>query len=128
MQRNVDIGVIGENIASIFLEKRGFKIIARNYRKKWGEIDIVAQKSNVYRFIEVKSVSCETGIDRVTRETIRPEDNMHRYKFSKLLKTIETYLLEKGIDSEWQLDLVTVRIDRNKREAIAEIFENIIFD
>ena len=53
-------GEIGENIAVKFLMKHNFSIIERNYTKKWGEIDIIAEKSNKLYFIEVKSVSRET--------------------------------------------------------------------
>ena len=45
-------GEIGENVASKFLVKRGFTILERNYTKKWGEIDIVAQKDNKIYFIK----------------------------------------------------------------------------
>ena len=51
------LGDIGENIACDFLKRRGFEIIERNYLRKWGEIDIVARKRNVIRFVEVKSVN-----------------------------------------------------------------------
>jgi Holliday junction resolvase-like predicted endonuclease len=75
-------GEIGENIAAKFLVKQGFSIKDRNYTKKWGEIDIVAEKDNKIYFIEVKSVSRET-LDDVTHETLdqyNPEDNMHPWK------------------------------------------------
>ena len=48
------LGDIGENLACVFLEKRGFEILERNYLRKWGEIDIVTKKDGVIRFIEVK--------------------------------------------------------------------------
>lgn len=54
------IGQIGENIATKHLKKLGFKILDRNYRKKCGEIDIVAKKGDILHFVEVKSVSRET--------------------------------------------------------------------
>ena len=40
------IGEIGENVAVKFLMKHDFLILDRNYTKKWGEIDIVAEKDN----------------------------------------------------------------------------------
>ena len=40
------------------LVKHSFKILDRNYRKKWGEIDIVAKKDNILHFIEVKTIQC----------------------------------------------------------------------
>jgi len=111
------LGDIGENIACEFLVKRGFKIIDRNYLRKWGEIDIVAQKEGILRFIEVKSVSADT---------YRPEENMHPGKLKRLSRVIQTYLLSKKIDKDWQLDLITVRLEMKTRLAKVEIIENII--
>ena len=121
------LGDIGENIACTFLEKRGFDVIERNYLRKWGEIDIVAKKDNIIHFIEVKSVSCVT-LDAVSHGTsaYRPEDNVHPQKLKRLARAMQTYVLEKHIDLEWQLDLVTVRIDEKNRKGRAEILENII--
>jgi putative endonuclease len=114
------LGDIGENIACDFLEKRGFKIVERNYLRKWGEIDIVAQKGGVVRFVEVKSVNHET------EGSIRPEENMHPGKIKRLLRTIETYLLHKKLNSAFQLDLVTVKMNPQTRQARVELFENIV--
>ena len=51
------IGDVGEGLTAKFLEERGYKIVERNYLKKWGEIDIVAQNKEGLHFIEVKSIS-----------------------------------------------------------------------
>ena len=52
-----EVGRIGEGIATQFLERKGFRVVARNYRKPWGEIDIIAEKGGIVRFVEVKAVS-----------------------------------------------------------------------
>ena len=49
-------GELGEKICSAYLSKKGFNILERNYTKKYGEIDIIAQKDGVIHFIEVKSI------------------------------------------------------------------------
>ena len=120
------LGDWGENIACNFLKRRGFEIIDRNYLRKWGEIDIVAKKSSIIHFIEVKSaclparqVSCENS-------DYRPEDNMHPWKLKRLSRAMQTYLLDKNLDCDWQLDLITVKIDRENRKDRVEIIENII--
>jgi len=51
------IGQIGEDCAVKYLENRGYKILERNYRKKYGEIDIIALKDSILHFVEVKSKS-----------------------------------------------------------------------
>jgi|SRR3989344_4084517 len=115
------LGDLGENIACSFLEKRGFEIIERNYLRKWGEIDIVTRKGGVMRFIEVKSV-----VSRGTSDNYRPEENMHPGKLKRLARIMQTYLLEKKLDCDWQLDLVTVKMDEINRKARVEIIENIV--
>ena len=122
------LGDIGENIACDFLERRGLEIIERNYLRKWGEIDIIARKNNIIHFIEVKSVSRVTLDEPVTHGTTdyRPEDNMHQWKLRRLARTMQTYLLDKKLDCDWQLDLVTVKIDQQNRKARVEIIESLI--
>lgn len=111
-------GDIGENVACMFLEKHGFKVIEKNYLRKWGELDIVAMKDRVVHFVEVKSVSSET--------TIRAEENMHPGKLKRLHRVIQTYIIDKKIDQDWQLDLAVVKIDRARRTAKVDILENIV--
>ena len=117
------IGDIGENVACEFLRRREFEIVEKNYLRKWGEIDIVAKKNKVVRFIEVKSVVSHGTLEG---DRYRPEDNMHPWKLKRLVRVIQTYLLEKKVDSTWQLDLITVKIDEQKRQARVELIENII--
>lgn len=129
-------GEIGENIAVRFLVKNGFLILDRNYTKKWGEIDIVAEKANKLYFIEVKSVSRETldifipkSYDNSDeRYEHRPEDNMHPWKLKRLSRTIQTYLLNKNIDEEkeWQVDLLVVYICQKERKAKVKVVSDII--
>ena len=139
-------GEIGENIAVKFLVKHGYSIIERNYTKKWGEIDIVAQKSGKLHFIEVKSVSrltlpslvtrdlpaqAGTHQNNVIRETYseyQPEDNMHPWKLKRLSRTIQTYLMSNKVpdDAEWQVDLIVVYINLKDKKAKVKVVEDII--
>jgi putative endonuclease len=124
------IGEIGENIVVKFLVKHGFFILNRNYTKQWGEIDIIAEKTNKLYFIEVKSVSRET-LEDVTRETLdqyHPEDNMHPWKLKRLSRTIQTYLLSEKIpdEKEWQVDLLVVFLDIKNKKAKIKVVNDII--
>ncbi len=129
MALNQEVGKVGEDIACEYLEGKGFSILERNYRKKWGEIDIVAKVSGVIRFVEVKSVTRE-NIDSIPneRDTFRPEDNMHLWKTERLSRTIQSYLAEKGLsqEGEWQFDVLTVYVDQKNKRARVEFIENII--
>ena len=130
------VGEIGENIAVKFLVKPGFSILDRNYTKKWGEIDIIAEKSNKLYFIEVKSVSRETlntfipksYNDSDERYQHRPEDNMHPWKLKRLSRTIQTYLLSKNVldEKEWQVDLLVVYLCQKEKKARVKVVSDII--
>src|SRR3989344_1388551 len=133
-------GDIGENIACEFLKKRGFEILERNYSKKWGEKNIITKKSGLIHFIEEKSVPrlASTCLDSAKRASdsesrlahatseYRPEDNMHPWKLKRLSRAMQTYLLDRKLNCDWQLDLVTVKIDQQNRTARVELIENVI--
>jgi putative endonuclease len=118
------IGEIGENVACKFLVKHNFLIKDRNYRKKWGEIDIVAEKDKILHFIEVKAVSLWQG----SGQAHEPEENVHLWKQKRLARAIRTYLLEKKIseETEWQIDIMAVFLDFKTRMAKIRITENVI--
>jgi putative endonuclease len=123
------VGQIGEDVGCTFLKKHKFKIVDRNYRKKWGEIDVVAQKDNILHFIEIKTVSRE-NLDIVLCEIsdYRPEENVHPWKIKRLSRAIQTYLLEKDIseEKEWQLDVLAVFLNLDKGQARCRLTENIV--
>lgn len=72
------LGNVGENIAAKFLENHGYKIIARNYRIRSAEIDIIAEIGGVIVFVEVK-----------TRSNIRHGSAAEAVNFRKQKKIIE---------------------------------------
>lgn len=120
------IGELGEDIACNYLEEHCFSVLERNYTKKWGEIDIIAEKNKMIYFIEVKSKSV-SSLDFVLDQTNRPEDNMHPWKLRRLSKTVQTYLIQKRIgNTPWQFDLLVVYLDLEKRKARVRKIENII--
>ncbi len=127
-------GDTGEEVACRYLEQKGFRVVERNYLRKWGEIDIIAEKGQKLRFIEVKTVSREASLGEGSRVTLageasfRPEDNVHPAKIKRLHRAIQTYLLERKVpeDKEWQLDVACVYLDFSTRKARVEMLENVI--
>jgi putative endonuclease len=122
------IGRIGEDAVCLHLIKVGYKIIDRNYLKKWGELDIVAKKDKKIYFVEVKTVTRISNVNHETSEKdkiqqnpnendYRAEDNMHPWKLQRLGRAVQSYLLDKDIpeDVDWQFDLATVQLDGNKK-------------
>jgi putative endonuclease len=128
--KHIEIGKMGEDLAVRFLMKQGYKILERNYWKKWGELDIVAQKLRKIHFIEVKSVSWGRKELIVSREThkIRPEEHVTREKILRLNRAMQSYLLERKVSQEtsFQLDVITVRINLKDKIAKINCIENVL--
>ena len=121
----------GELLTAHYLKKQGFEIIDMNYRKPWGEIDIIAKKNEIVHFVEVKTVSYGTVLDlhqSVLRGTYRPEENVHDNKIKKLSRAVETWLSEKIWRGEWVIDVAAVRIVPRETYATIKIISNIIVD
>lgn len=125
---HLELGNAGEEIAVKLFVKQGYKILETNYRKKWGEIDIIAQKNKVLHFIEVKTVSHETVFDNYI-----PEENVHKFKKKRLARAINTYLAEKRVthetqngEPEFQIDVVAIYLDRETKRSKIRITENVI--
>ena len=119
-------GELGEQVACNYLSKKGFTVIERNYTKKWGEIDIIAKKGSVAHFVEVKTKTLNIDLIGKYIDSYKPEDGMHFWKQQRLARTIQTYLLERRIDSDWQFDLLLVYLDPISKQARIQYMENII--
>ena len=117
-------GDAGENKAAEFLTGSGYKIICRNYRKPWGEIDIVAEKDGIIRFIEVKTSYY------FPNPSFTPEIRVDWRKARKLKRICETYLSEhKLLPSQgWQIDVISVIL--NEDDTVCEInhIKNAVFE
>lgn len=126
MAEHNEIGIIGENITTTFLQKEGFLILRRNYRTRQGEIDIVAEKDKKLHFVEVKSIKVRSFKNLETIK-VRPEDNLTKSKWSKLTVCIESYLKEKNVSDEtrWQIDLACVYVDTEIKQGLVKLLQNI---
>jgi len=123
-----EVGRMGEDIACQFLEQKGFHILDRNYRKPWGEIDIIAEKSNQVRFVEVKAVSREARRDISREMDYRPEEMVHVRKLKKLARTVALYMETNRDEREYQIDVVGVIINERTKTAHCRLFEQVLED
>lgn len=112
------VGNLGEEVAARFLESKGFAILERNYRTRFGEIDIVARKGSVTHIVEVKSVSRENP-------GYRPEELVHAKKLAKLRHLAEFYAISHETSGlEIQIDVIAVRLDYQSRRARCTLIEH----
>lgn len=122
-KKTENTGERGEERAIYFLKKKGFKIVEKNYRKPWGEIDIVAKKNGVIHIIEVKAFTDKKLKDK-SNDFDEPSDRLTKEKIRRLLRIAETYIEENGIgEEEWQIDILFVTFFPDGSEKI-EFIEN----
>lgn len=115
-----ELGFLAENLAARYLEKRGYAILGLNYRKPWGEIDIIASKEGILVFVEVKA-------NRKIIAGFEPELRANHPKIVKVVRTARTYLAEKKYSplQEWQVDVISVGLDEPREVAKIRHFKNI---
>ncbi len=120
MKNTSDFGQWAENYATQYLESKGYLILDKNYRQKWGEIDIIAKKEGILIFTEVKANKSEVA-------GFAPEDRVNPEKLRRLNRAIQTYLASKkyGPEQEWQIDIISLTLDRDRGVAKIKHFKNI---
>jgi putative endonuclease len=128
---NKTTGNQGELLTALYLKNDCYTILGMNYRKKWGEIDVIGKKDDKVHFVEVKTVSYETRHDleiSVSHGTYRPEENVHDYKLKKLHRAIESWIYEFKWTGDFQIDVAAVRIVPRETYATIKIISNIILE
>ena len=122
MTQKSETGKLGEDIAAEYLTFKGYKILDRNYRKTFGEIDILAwDKNKILVFVEVKTIrqSLFAGL--------KPEDNLTKAKLEKMKRMAQMFAGKHSdlmTDRGWRIDLVAVTMFAGKQPEIAH-YENI---
>lgn len=116
------IAQIGENLATEYLRHHSYTILERNFRKGYGEIDIVAidtsEKESVLAFIEVKT--------RKTTEYGVPLEGITYFKLKSLIKTAEFYAhSHKQLPKLLRIDAVSVFLTVDNLVEKIELMKNI---
>ena len=125
MAKHIDIGKLGEDIACRFLRKKKYKILTRNYREKFDEIDIIAKSFDGFLvFIEVKTINLRNGLEN----DIMPEDNLTSEKIRKITRICTLFSAKHpnllNDKKGWRLDLIAVTLNKEKIDQIFH-YENI---
>ncbi|TAH18143.1 MAG: YraN family protein [Cytophagales bacterium] len=108
-------GKEGEEIAAKYLEGKGYQILARNYRVKRQEIDIIAHEKDIYIFVEVKS--------RGSSDFGFPEDFLSPQQEGRIRSAATYYLNEHSISAkDIRFDIVSIL--KNKDGVEIEHFED----
>lgn len=106
--RNFETGRKGEEEAVKFLKKKKYRIITRNFKTKFGEIDIIAKKKKEIIFIEVKT--------RTTTNFGYPEEAVNTRKLNHIKKVASYYILKNNIKNPVRFEVLSILIEGEKKE------------
>jgi len=103
MAEHNDFGNLAEDLAVEYLEKKNYRIIARNFRYQKAEIDIVAEFENLIVVAEVKARSYNTIIE--------PQEAVTKKKIKSIVMCTDFFMQDRTIDKEVRFDIITVLPD-----------------
>jgi putative endonuclease len=99
------LGILGEQMAQLFLAEHAYKIRSTNYRfKKW-EVDIIAETENVFVFVEVKT--------RQNDYLGEPWRAVTKTKQKQIIRVAHEYLIQNNIEKEARFDVVSILYNPN---------------
>lgn len=120
-RENKIVGAAGELIARRYLLDKGYKVIGRNVRTPFGEIDIVGRHKGFIVFVEVKS--------RLSDSLGPPFLSVTKEKMRHMIKNALFYLKKHGLFwSDWRFDVVSVKLNSLYEAESVEHFENAVED
>jgi putative endonuclease len=100
MSDKIDKGKVGEAKAENFLKEKGYEIVARNYRFKRSEIDLIVTKENWLVFVEVKM--------RSSSAFGHPEESVNKAKRKKIMEGAGQYLIDSNWSGNVRYDIVAI--------------------
>ena len=100
MAEHNDFGKLGEEIASNYLEGKGYEIVERNWRNTHKEIDIIAKDGETLVMVEVKT--------RQTDEYGNPDIAVTKKKQRLLIAAANAYLFKNKLDVETRFDIISI--------------------
>src|SRR5579859_5724874 len=108
----------GEEDAYFYLRRRGYTIIARNYRSPHhrGELDLVGWEKDVLCFVEVKT--------RTSHDVKPAEAAVDRHKRIELSLVAREFLRHLGFSGQWRFDVLAVYYESGHRQPSFELFQN----
>ncbi len=102
------LGKQGEERAAVYLQQQGYAILARNWRTRTGELDIVARDGEWLVFVEVRAR--RIGRDATFPTLGPPEDSVTPRKQLQLIAMADAYLFEIPWEGRWRIDVVALEI------------------
>jgi len=111
------VGRQGEELAAAFLQKRGYRILERNFRLAYGEVDIIAKDGSFLVFVEVKL--------RQDDDYGSGEEAINKRKIAHIERVGEYYAaLHPQLPQTLRIDVVSINLSRKNHPQI-RLFKNI---
>ena len=117
-QTNLATGKLGEEIAKKYLENKGYKIVERNYKTKYAEIDLVAKRKNELVFVEVRT--------KVGENFGSPEETIDRKKLRKLWGNATAYAARARWRGHCRIDAICIVLKEDYSVEHLNHYENIV--
>ncbi len=105
MGKTQEIGNSGEAFVAEYLKGKGYIISAKNYRTRFGEIDVIAENNDEILFVEVKT--------RKENSYVRPYEYVNKEKQRKIFVTASIYLQNNGFGLSPRFDVAEVFVGLN---------------
>ena len=121
------LGKWGEETAAQYLVKRGYKILARNVRTPYGEIDLVAMQQDTVDGIDVVPVIVFVEVKTRSNTAFGfPEASINPKKQEHILAAAQYYLVENpNLDGDWRVDVIAIQRHSRSEAPSIEHFENV---
>jgi putative endonuclease len=115
-----NFGASAERVAALHLEQNGYRMLARNVRTRYGEIDLIAQDADGLAFVEVKA--------RRTRAHGAPEEALTPRKQLRLVQLADAFIAEHEMFQEtaWRIDVVAIELDKTGKLIRVEVIKNAV--
>lgn len=125
MMERKKTGKLGEELAAKYLRGKGYRILERNFPLRISgllkaEIDLIVRKDDIIHFVEVKTLKDDRDF--------LPEEKVDFKKRRRLIISAEAWLKKKklSLEVDWQIDVISVKLNFQTRRAKICHFENVV--
>jgi putative endonuclease len=112
MRDRRSLGQHGEDLAVEHLQRAGYRILDRNVRTRYGEIDVVAQDGACTVFVEVRTFRSRL---------MTPVESISPHKQRRIAALGQRYLSERGLaDADWRADVIAITVPTDGQSPVVE--------
>lgn len=112
------LGKLGEETASVYLVRQGYRILQRNFKARYGELDIICMKGNILVFVEVKT--------RIGEAYGKPEESVTPRKLAEVIKTAQYFVQQHAhLPQALRIDVIGIQFDESQSLVYFNHIQNV---